>query len=189
MKKAVTILSVILLVSALSLSLAWAKHHDDDDDHGGGLPALERRVEKLEHQVAALFSQVGGLRKDVTILNSVVSSLQDEVATITKSVLNLKGQNNWAVVDSSANVVRHSGANVTAAKMGTGTYEVTFGRKDVTGCAYTATIGDVGKASAAPGFITVSGGVAKTLTDVQVQTFDTSGVATDSAFHLNVSCP
>ena len=182
MKKAVTILSVILLVSALSLSLAWAKHHDEDDDHGGGLPALERRVEKLEHQVATLF-------KDVAILNSVVSSLQDELATITKSVLNLKGQNNWAVVDSSANVVRHSGVNVTAVKMGTGTYEVTFGRKDVTGCAYTATIGDVGTASAAPGFITVSGGVTKTLSDVQVQTFDTSGVAADSAFHLNVSCP
>jgi len=189
MKKAVTILSVILLVSALSLSLAWAKHHDEDDDHGGGLPALERRVEKLEHQVAALFSQVGGLRKDVTILNSVVSSLQDEVATITKSVLNLKGQNNWAVVDSSANVVRHSGVSqVTAVRMGKGTYDVTFSKKDVTGCAYTATIGDVGTAFVAPGFITVSGGD-KTVNDVEVQTFDKDGMPADSAFHLYVSCP
>ena len=37
-----------------------------------------------------------------------------------------------AVVDSSATVVRHSGAsNVTASKMGKGTYEVTFANKNV----------------------------------------------------------
>jgi hypothetical protein len=190
MKKALTIFPVILLFVALGLSLAGASQQ-------GGLPALERRVQKLEGQVAALISQFGSLHNDVATLKSVVSSLQKDVATLTtvagsltKSVLNLKGQNNWAVVDSSANVVRHSGpSNVTAARMGKGTYEVTFIKKDVTGCAYTATIGDVGSASPAPGFITVSGGVAKTLTDVQVQTFDKDGGPTDSAFHLYVSCP
>jgi len=170
----------------------------------GGLPALADRVQKLEGQVSLLISQVGSLQQDVSALKSAVgalqtavtslqnavSSLQDSAATIGQAVLKLQGQNNWAVVDSSANVVRHSGiSNVTAAKMGTGTYEVTFANKDVTGCAYTATIGDVGSASAAPGFITVSGGVLKNLTDVQVQTFDKTGVAADSAFHLYVSCP
>jgi hypothetical protein len=51
-----------------------------------------------------------------------------------------------------------------------------------------ATIGDVGTAFVAPGFITVSGG-AKTVNDVKVHTFDKDGVAADSAFHLYVSCP
>ena len=190
MKKSITILSAILILGALRLSLAWASHDDNDHGHGGGLPALERRVEKLEHQMASLIPQIGSLKNDVATLKSDVSTLQDEVATIETSVLKVKGQNNWAVVDSSAHVVRHSSpSNVTAAKMGTGTYEVTFKNKDVTGCVYAATIGDVGKAAAAPGFVTVSGGVAKTLTDVQVQTFDKSGAAADSAFHLYVSCP
>jgi len=103
MKKALTALSVILLFMALGLSLAG-------ESQKGGLPALEDRVEKLEHQMAALISKVGSLQNDVATLKSVVSSL-------TNSVLNLKGQNNWAVVDSSATVVRHSGAsNVTASR-------------------------------------------------------------------------
>ena len=73
--------------------------------------------------------------------------------------------------------------------MGKGTYEIGFSKKDVTGCAYTATIGDVGKASVAPGFITVSGGIVKTVNDVEVQTFDKDGGPSDAAFHLYVSCP
>jgi len=117
MKKALTALSVILLFMALGLSLAG-------ESQKGGLPALEDRVEKLEHQMAALISKVGSLQHDVATLKSVVSSLQHDVATLkslvssfTNSVLNLKGQNNWAVVDSSATVVRHSGAsNVTASR-------------------------------------------------------------------------
>jgi hypothetical protein len=46
----------------------------------------------------------------------------------------------------------------------------------LTGCAYTATIGDPGKVPSKPGFITVSGGTAvSSMDDVQVQTFDKSG--------------
>jgi len=139
--------------------------------------------------MAALIGQVGSLQNDVATLKSVVSSLQSKVTTLGNSVLNLKGQNNWAVVDSSANVVRHSGVSqVTAVRMGKGTYDVTFSKKDVTGCAYTATIGDVGTAFVAPGFITVSGG-GKTVNDIGVQTFDKDGGPADSAFHLYVSCP
>jgi hypothetical protein len=151
---------VILLIAAFSLSLGASQK--------GGLPALEARVAKLEAQVAVVISEVGGLQNNVS---------------------DLKGQNNWAVVDSSANVIRHSAAlNVTAARIGTGMYDVTFGKKDATGCAYMAAIGDVGKAVVPPGFITVSGGVGKSLTDVQVQTFDKDGVPADSSFHLYVSC-
>jgi hypothetical protein len=203
MKKALTITPMIVLFMALGLSLARASQQ-------GGLPALELRVQALEAKVAALISQFGSLtsefatlksvvsslQKDVAMLKSAVSSLQKDVATLksgvsilANSVLDLQGQNNWAVVDSSANVVRHNSAlNVTAAKMGTGMYEVTFGNKNVTGCAYTATIGDVGKTPVAPGFITVSGGLANNLTDVQVRTFDKAGAPANSSFHLYVSC-
>jgi hypothetical protein len=181
MKRAISIMCVILLAAAFgSMALASQK---------GGLPALEKRVQKLEDEVSALISQVGSLQKIVNALKSAVSSLQDTVTKLGTAVTDLRGQNNWAVVDSSANVVRRRGANVTATKIGTGAYEVTFGNKDITGCAYTATIGDVGKASVPPRFITVAGGVFNNLTDVQVQTFDKDGGPADSSFHLYVSCP
>ena len=174
MKRTITIMCFILLVAAFGSLAALAG--PGGQSQKGGLPALEKRVAKVEGQVANLISQAG--------------SLQKNIITITKMVLNLEGRNNWAVVDSSANVVRHSGiSNVTATKRGTGTYEVTFARRDVTRCAYIATIGDVGQASATPGFVTVSGGVLHNLTDVQVQTFDQTGVAADSGFDLYVSCP
>jgi hypothetical protein len=209
MKKAL----VVLLFMALGLSLAVAsgKHEGGDDSQKGGLPALEKRVEKLEKQVAALISQVTSVQNDVAALKSVVASLQKDITTLksvvaslqtdfttlksvtnllVSSVLDLQGQNNWAVVDSSAGVVRHSGpTNITAAKTGTGIYEVTFGKKNVSGCAYTATIGDTGSVPPTPGFITVSSGLNKVPTDVHVQTYDKAGVLADSPFHLYVSCP
>src|SRR5580700_4118604 len=100
MKKAL----VVLLFMALGLSLAVAsgKHEDGDDSQKGGLPALERRVEKLEKQVAALISQVTSVQNDVGALKSVVASLQNDVTTLksvvnllVSSVLDLQGQNNW----------------------------------------------------------------------------------------------
>ncbi len=115
-----------------------------------------------------------------------VTSLQTTVSNLGSAVTDLQGQNNWAVVDSSANVVRDSGsAAITAVKGSTGTYTVTF-TKDVTGCAYTATIGDPGKAAPIPGLITVASG--NNASDVQVQTFDKTGTAADAAFQLYVSC-
>ncbi len=160
----------------------------------GGLPALARRVQNLEAQVADLTAKVAAqqieitaLKSDVATLKTDVKSLQDSVATIEDAVTDLQGQNNWAVIDSSGTVVRHSGdSGVTAAKGATGTYVVTFAEKDVSGCAYVVAVGDVGKASATPGFVTVASGA--NTTDVQVQTFDKAGVAADAPFHLYVSC-
>jgi hypothetical protein len=196
MKKALTIVSSILLLMGLGLSLAAASQK-------GGLPALELRVQALEDKLAALISHVGSAHKDIVALKIDVATLKIDIAALkvedavlkgavnvlTNSVLDLKLQNNWAVVDSSASVVRYGGASkVTAARTGTGMYEVTVGKKDVTGCAYNATIGDVGKSSVPPGFITVSGGLANNLTDVMVRTYDKSGMAADSSFQLFVSC-
>jgi hypothetical protein len=72
----------------------------------------------------------------------------------------------------------------------TGIYEVNF-NKDVSGCAYEATVGDTANAVPAQGQISVSGDVnADSTGDVYVQTFDKTGVTpTDSPFHLTVTCP
>jgi uncharacterized protein YoxC len=208
MKKSIKNMFVILLV-VVSVSLALAddrSHGGDGNSQGGGLPALERRVKKLEDQVAHLISQVTSLQSDVEALKragaalkhrvdsleNAVASLKDVVANLGTAVSDMQGQNNWAVVSSSGNVVRHSGSSdVVGTKLVTGTYEVLFTKTDVSKCAYTATIGDVGKAaSATPGFITVTGGTVGGIpNDVQVQTFDKTGAPADSAFHLHVSCP
>lgn len=191
MKRMIAVICVILVVAAFGL-LGLAENQK------GGLPALEDRVERLETKVASLISEVGSLQHAVRELQSAVSalqravnSLQDGMAKLTRAVKDLRGQNNWAVVNSSGNVVRHSGSSgVIGTRLGTGTYNVLFTQTDVSDCAYTATIGDVGKASAIPGLITVSRGtVGDSSNDVQVQTFDISGKAADSAFHLYVSCP
>lgn len=187
MKKSMAVVCVVLLAAAIG-SLAVA---GKGESQRGGLPALEDRVEKLEARVSALISQVGSLEKGVNALQSAVSSLQNLVAKLGTAVADLKGQNNWAVVTSSGDVVRHSGgADVIGTKLGTGTYDVLFTKTKVVGCAYVATIGDFGRASANPGLITVSGGqVGGSDKDVHVQTFDFKGDAADRPFHLYVSCP
>ncbi len=203
MKKAISLVCVMLLVVALaSVSLAGPKTKGSTSQNGGesqagGLPALEDRVQKLEGEVgllntevAALQTAVSALQSAVTAIQSAVSALQTSVGNLQTSVTGLQGQNNWAVVNSSGTVVRHSGSSsVTATKLGTGVYEITFA-KDVSACAYVATIGDVGHVAPSPGQITVSGDVdGNNPNDVQVQTFDKTGTAADSAFHLYVSCP
>jgi len=100
-----------------------------------------------------------------------------------------EGENNWAVVGSDGTLARsfsNAGA-VTSTLTGTGTYDVTFG-KDVSGCAYEATLGDVGTGAPAVGFIGVSSD-AGDVDSVVVETFNNLGVATDESFHLYVSCP
>ena len=105
----------------------------------------------------------------------------------------LQGQNNWAVVAADGTLVRSSsvpGPVTLEHTATTGIYEVNFG-KDVSGCAYEATIGDTASAVPAQGQISVSGDVnADSTGDVYVQTFDKTGVTpTDSPFHLTVTCP
>jgi uncharacterized protein YoxC len=188
---------VILLVAMFAASAPAG----NGNSQAGGLPALERRVQKLEAQVAALISQAASIQFDVNELKSAVkilqnqlSALQNAVATLYNTVANLgtavndlKGQNNWAVVTSAGNVVRHSSnSNVTGTKPGAGTYDVAFTGTDVSKCAYVAAI-----RGATPGFITVTAGIftGGTANEVRVQTFDKTGAPADSDFHLYVSCP
>jgi len=190
MKTAITIIFVILLVAFAGLSTLTG----NATSQTGGLPALQLRVQKLEAQVATLISQVGSLQNglsstqnQVSALQNAVGSLQNTVANLGTEVADLNGQNNWAVVTSAGNVVRHSGnLPVTGTKMGSGTYDVQFTNTDVTKCAYVATI-----RGATPGFITVTAGIftGGTLHDVRVLTFDKTGTSADSDFHLYVSCP
>jgi len=94
----------------------------------------------------------------------------------------------WAVVNSDASLASTgcSGASSTTAGR-IGTYDVVF-TKNVTDCAYTATIGSAGSSgSVAPGFVAVvgEGGNAD---GVYVETFNSSGVETQEGFHLTVVC-
>jgi hypothetical protein len=85
-------------------------------------------------------------------------ALEDRVEADEALITALQGQNNWAVVSSTATVVRSfsSAGPVTAAHPATGHYEVTFS-KDVSACAYEATIGKTAAAAPTQGQISVSG--------------------------------
>ncbi len=107
-----------------------------------------------------------------------------------------EGQNNWAVIDGTtvpgtpAVVRANPPSGVSVILVATGVYEVTF-TKDVSACAYTASIGSAAHAIPTQGQISVSGDEdADNVDDVFVHTFDVSGVIpTDNSFHLYVSCP
>ncbi len=149
-----------ILLAAALSSPAWAGHA-----HGkGGPPGGE--------------SQAGGL-----------PGLEDRVEADEALITTLQGQNNWAVVDVSCTVARSNTGAVTSSPVSGGVCEVFFA-KDVSGCAYEATIGDVAGVAVAPGFITVSGDTdADSNHDVFVRTFSPLGVATSFPFHLTVTCP
>lgn len=162
-------LGILLAVALSTPSLAKKSKNGNGNGNGGesqagGLPALEDRVEADEALIAALQTKVA----------------------------DLQGQNNWAVVKADGTLVRSqsSAGEVSVEKVATGQYEVTFA-KDVSGCAYEATIGDTANAVPLQGQISVSGDSdSDNLGDVFVQTFEQNGtVATDSPFHLYVSCP
>jgi hypothetical protein len=105
-----------------------------------------------------------------------------------------EGQNNWAVIDGTTvpatpTVARSNPSGVTVTLVSTGVYDVTF-TKDVSACAYTATIGSATNAVPTTGEIFVSGDTDATkVDDVFVYTFDNTGATpTDNSFHLYVSC-
>jgi hypothetical protein len=167
MKRIVVVSLGILLTVALSTPLLAKKGKgggNGGESQAGGLPGLENRVEADEALIAALQTQVAALR----------------------------GQNNWAVVKADGTLVRSqsSAGNVSVEKVATGQYEITFA-KDVSGCAYEATIGDTANAIPVQGQISVSGDTdSDNPGDVFVQTFEQNGTSpTDSPFHLYVSCP
>ena len=109
---------------------------------------------------------------------------------LAKKVKALQGQNNWAVVaGDTGDIVRQfssAGPVTSAHTAGTGLYTVTFS-KDVSGCAFVATLGSVSTNAPTIGMIGVTGGSGDP-NSVVVQTADNTGTAIDASFHLYVSC-
>jgi hypothetical protein len=196
MRKTISVIAGILLAASMS-GTAFAGHghgkaggNGGGNSQAGGLPALAAKVAALQTLVNTLQGQVTSLQGTVTTLQGQVSTLQSQVGTLQGQVTDLQGQNNWAVVSSAGSVVRNSGTagSVTASNTGTGLYEVLFS-KDVSGCAFTATLGDSGTTVPAPvGFVSVSGDSGN-VDGVIVQTYDSTLTPTDDSFHVYVSCP
>jgi hypothetical protein len=96
----------------------------------------------------------------------------------------------WAVINANGTVARSDGANVgqTGLIAGfAGSYEVIF-RRDVTGCAYVATIGNAGAGNPAHGSIVVAARAGKPF-GVFVETRDSpTGPLANHPFHLFVNC-
>ncbi len=102
----------------------------------------------------------------------------------------------WAVVNSNAILARGSGVSsvVNATPIDHGLYRVFFTR-DITTCAFTATIGLAGNSGTEnPGFITVVGSAVDgprgepNENGVLVTTHSTSGAIDGRGFHLTVDC-
>ncbi len=121
-------------------------------------------------------------------------ALEDRVDALQVLITDLQGQNNWAVISAAGAVVRSSSlpgpvTMAVAHAAGTGIYEINFG-KDVSACAYTATLGDTANTVPPVGEIAVSGDVdGDSPDDVYVQTSNSTGAVADASFHLYVSCP
>ena len=117
-----------------------------------------------------------------------VVTLQAQVATLQTAVNSLHPED-FAVVGSDGTLVRGSSSVVSASRTGsTGAYQVIFD-KDVIGCGFVATIGQIGSTGAAlPGAISVAGRSGNA-NGVFIETTDFSGFDSDRPFHLSVSCP
>jgi len=107
-----------------------------------------------------------------------------------------EGETRWAVVNNNATLARGSGvlSVLNATPIDYGIYRVFFTR-DVTTCAFTATIGLAGNSGTEnPGFITVVGSVVDgprgepNENGVLVTTHSTSGAIQGRGFHLTVAC-
>jgi hypothetical protein len=93
----------------------------------------------------------------------------------------------WAVVNGSdGSIARAFPGAISGQHLGTGQYNVHFAH-DVTGCAYTATIGNPGSSVATQGLIQVDAR-AGDANGVFVDITDTSGNGLDDNFHLSVDC-
>ena len=91
-----------------------------------------------------------------------------------------------AVVGPLGQFVRGRGVTSVARTGNPGLYQVIFNR-DVRGCFYNATVGDVGAAGPPGGQVTV-GALASTTNGVAVRTTDSAGGLANRPFHLLVSC-
>ena len=92
-----------------------------------------------------------------------------------------------AVVNADGSLSRGSEGTSSESTGGVGSYRVFFSR-DITSCAFTASIGLSGsEGTSAPGFITVVG-AAVSSAGVFVTTDDAAGASTNLGFHLVVTC-
>jgi hypothetical protein len=164
--KVLTVLLAAGMAFSTPLIASAKKPPGRHESQKGGLPGLEDRVQADE---------------------ALIQTLQNQVSA-------LQGQSSFAVVGSDGTIVRSNSmpGPVTLAVPHTansGIYEINFG-KDVSACAYTATLGDTANAAPPVGEIAVSGDVdADNPNDVYVQTSDSTGAAADAPFHLTVTCP
>jgi hypothetical protein len=79
-----------------------------------------------------------------------------------------------------------SGSWIQSTHLATGNYQVQF-KQDVSGCAFTASIGIAFAAVAPPGFISVAARF-QNAKAVYVLTTDMAGANSDRPFHLQVAC-
>jgi len=94
----------------------------------------------------------------------------------------------FAVVNSDGSLARGRGATGShSLSSGSGDYEVDFNR-DVTGCAYVATLGNATAGTAPNGFVT-DAARAGVPSGVFVKTSNTAGNPADIQFHLIIACP
>lgn len=92
----------------------------------------------------------------------------------------------WAVVNGADGTIARSFATTSSARFSAGNYEVIFDR-DVTGCAYVATVGNPG-AGVTSGYADLAARSGNP-NGVFVETRDTAGALADRNFHLQVACP
>lgn len=96
-------------------------------------------------------------------------------------------QNLWAVVNSDATLARAGCPNTTSEALGGGAFQVTFPR-DITGCAFVATLGlSSFSGISPPGEVTVAGR-SGTTNAVFIETSDSTGTPTPLGFHVSVQC-
>lgn len=95
------------------------------------------------------------------------------------------GMSRYAVVTGAGVMARGRGVS-SVARIGTGRYQVIFDR-DVRGCAYFATIGDVGGAGPGTGFIATRQ-LPSNVNGIVVLTDGPNGNPNDRPFHLIVPC-
>ena len=116
-----------------------------------------------------------------------VKTVEAQVLALQAQVAALHNQD-FAVVAADGTLARGSSSVVSSAPLFAGAYEVIF-NKDVSGCAFVATIGTtINGGVATPGEISVAGRTGN-VDGVFVSTQDSAGANANNSFHLSVSCP
>ena len=136
-------------------------------------------------------AEVGQLHGDTNIIDNTVSTFDIATNAVDSDEVLDFGLTNqdigvlFANINADATVANSSGS-VTSAKLGTGQYEVDFGR-DVSACAFVASIGSATGSVATEGFIQATDRSADA-NAVFVQAEDQNGANADRPFVLIVVC-